>query len=239
VNDSDEGGHDVVALILDLGVGEAEWGEAVGGVGLVAASVGGLLGGGAVVAAAVGLDDEAELGPEEVDAVAVDPDLGLGWWQSGLAGEGEEAPLELAVGQGEGLPVEQVSQALGARRSGRLGDLVQPFGWMRSFLSASLIAASSALSSSCVARSIRVWPGGVVGMPWRCVLGRTARRKRVSPGRWRLTCLGTETWIGPLRGWRISHSSPADWWLRTASGPQLSTAAIHRPYRVSSGRPTA
>ena len=35
------------------------------------------------------------------------------------------------------------------------------------------------------------------------------------------------------------HLAPALPWLSTAPGPQLSTAAIQWPFRVSPGRPTA
>jgi hypothetical protein len=42
-------------------------------VGLVSAPIARLLGGRSVVAEAVGLDDEPEAGPEEVDAKAVHP----------------------------------------------------------------------------------------------------------------------------------------------------------------------
>jgi hypothetical protein len=47
-------------------------------VGLVAADVGRLLGGGPMVAQAVGLDDEAEIRPEEVDAMAAESALADG-----------------------------------------------------------------------------------------------------------------------------------------------------------------
>ena len=72
----DEHLADVVGTVEDLGVGEAQAAQARPRVGLVAAEVDRLLGGGAVVAEAVGLDDEAEGGPEEVDPVATEPALG-------------------------------------------------------------------------------------------------------------------------------------------------------------------
>ena len=66
---------DVVGPVEDLGVGEAQGAEAGPRVGLVATEVDRLLGGGPVMAEAVGLDDEAEVGPEEVDAVAAEAAL--------------------------------------------------------------------------------------------------------------------------------------------------------------------
>ena len=51
-------------LMADLGVGEAQRGEAGGGVRLITEVVAGLLPGGAVIAQAAGLDHEAEFGAE-------------------------------------------------------------------------------------------------------------------------------------------------------------------------------
>jgi hypothetical protein len=88
-------------------------------VGLVAPEVHGLLGGGAVMAEAVGLDDEAESGPEEVDSIATQTALGLGWRDAGLADDREEAPLERVRRATEGLRVEDPLQPTDAR-TGRL-----------------------------------------------------------------------------------------------------------------------
>ena len=85
---------DMARFVGDLGVGEAERGHAGGGVGLVSAAVGCLLGRGAVKAPAVGLDDESEVGPEEVDAVAVDVLLGQGRWEPRLLPQGTKAALK-------------------------------------------------------------------------------------------------------------------------------------------------
>ena len=48
--------------------------------------------------AAVGLDDKSEVGPEEVDAVAADRDLGFGHREAVVGTQLEEGGLELAVG---------------------------------------------------------------------------------------------------------------------------------------------
>lgn len=78
--------------------------------GLVPADVDRLLGGGAVVGEAVGLDHQTELGPVEVDSVAVHPGLGAGLGQPGSPGNGQEAALELRLRLAEGLVVEQLPQ---------------------------------------------------------------------------------------------------------------------------------
>ena len=62
----------MVRIVRYIVVGEAQRGEAGGGVDLVASPVAGLLGGSTVITQPVGLDDEAQLGPVEVDAKAVD-----------------------------------------------------------------------------------------------------------------------------------------------------------------------
>jgi hypothetical protein len=69
---------DVVGTVEDLGVGEAQAAQTRPRVGLIATEVHRLLGGGPVVAEAVGLDDEVQRGPEEVDPIAPEAALGLG-----------------------------------------------------------------------------------------------------------------------------------------------------------------
>jgi len=78
--------------------------------GLVAKPVFRLLGGGAVVAQAVGLDDQAEVGPVEVDVESVELDLRLGLGQADAAADRPEALLELRVGERERAEVEQLTQ---------------------------------------------------------------------------------------------------------------------------------
>jgi hypothetical protein len=88
---------DVGGAVEDLRVGEAQRAEAGAGMGLIAADVYRLLGGRAVVGEAVGLDNEAKLWPVEVNPVAVQPCLGAWLGQTGGAGDGQEAPLELRL----------------------------------------------------------------------------------------------------------------------------------------------
>ena len=115
-------------------MGEAQRGEARRGVRLIAAPVTRLLRGRAVVAQAVGLDHEAEVRPVEVDAEAVEPLLGQRRRQARPPGDREKAALELRVGQGEGVAVEQLAQGGGATRPGERRaqalriDEVEPVG---------------------------------------------------------------------------------------------------------------
>ena len=69
-------------VVFDLHAREAQGGQAGEEVVVVALAIGGLRGRGAVVAEAVGFDDEVELGPVEVDAVAIDVGLGLRWGEA-------------------------------------------------------------------------------------------------------------------------------------------------------------
>ena len=97
-------------LEAHLGVGEAQRRQPGGGVRLVAHAIACLLGGGAVVAQAVGLDHQAEVGPEEVDLEPVQALARQRQRQAGLLDQRQEAPLELGVGEAEGAPVEQRPQ---------------------------------------------------------------------------------------------------------------------------------
>jgi len=96
-------------------VGEAQLGEAGGGVRLVAEPVPSLLGRRAVVAQAVGLDHEAELGPVEVDFELVDDLAGERHRQADPGRERQEAPFELLLGEAKGAPVEDPTQLGDAR----------------------------------------------------------------------------------------------------------------------------
>ena len=104
----------MAGFVLDLVVGEAERGEAGGGVGLEAEGVAGLGRGGAVVAPAVGLDDEAEVGPEEVDLELVDRLWSAASADRRLWRAGGRA-VQLVVGEAEGVLVEHVAKGANAR----------------------------------------------------------------------------------------------------------------------------
>src|SRR4051794_7595992 len=77
---------------------------------LVAQPVLRLLRGSAVIAQAVGLYNESELWPVEVDAEAVQPPLSFGLWETGLAGDRHEALLVHGVGHREGAVVEKLAE---------------------------------------------------------------------------------------------------------------------------------
>jgi hypothetical protein len=100
----------VLGLAGDLRVGEAQRGEAGGCVHLVSEPIPSLLGRRSVITQPVGLDDQAQVGPVEVDAKAVYAALGQRRRQAYAADERQEAPLELAVSQAQGLAIEQRAQ---------------------------------------------------------------------------------------------------------------------------------
>jgi hypothetical protein len=82
---------------------------------LVPAQVHRLLGRGPVVAKAVGLDHEAEVGPEEVDSMATEPTLRRRNRQPAVADDLKEAPLERVRRPAERLRIEDPASA-GRRR---------------------------------------------------------------------------------------------------------------------------
>jgi hypothetical protein len=105
---------DVLRIEADLGRREAQRGQSRDGVGLITPPVLRLLGRRPVVAQPVGLDHQAELRPVEVNAKAIQLDLGQRRRQAGASGKRQEKTLESGVGQGEGLSVEQVAQMTAA-----------------------------------------------------------------------------------------------------------------------------
>jgi len=109
----------VPGFIFDLAVGEAEWGQARCGVALEAEGVAGLGGRGAVVAPAIGLDDEAEVGPEEVDLEFVDELFGERGRETGGRGDRAEEEFQLVVGEPKGVLVEDRAEMADARLAGR------------------------------------------------------------------------------------------------------------------------
>jgi hypothetical protein len=79
--------------------------------------------------------------------------------------------------------------------------------------------------------SIKVRIGLVTGIPWQRVSSsgrRPGRRCTVMPSGHRLALVTTET-SNPFAPGRIAQSAAAESWLRTAAGPQASTAAIQHP----------
>jgi hypothetical protein len=77
----------VPGLMADLPVREPQRDEPRGGVSLVTQPIARLLRGRAVVAKAVGLNNQAELRPEEVDVVPVDASLRMRAIKSSAAGD--------------------------------------------------------------------------------------------------------------------------------------------------------
>jgi hypothetical protein len=77
---------------------------------LVTQPVARLCGRGRVIAQAIGLHDEAEVRPEEVDLEPVQACAGLWLPEASRAREGKELPLQLGVGEREGAAVEHPSQ---------------------------------------------------------------------------------------------------------------------------------
>jgi hypothetical protein len=99
-------GTHVLWLVTDLLVGEAQGREPGDGVRLIAQVVASLLGGSAVMAQAVGLDDQTQVRPEEVDLEAIDPDFRLWRRQADVSRHRQKETLEARTRETEGAPVE-------------------------------------------------------------------------------------------------------------------------------------
>ena len=193
-----------------------------------------LLRGRAVVPESVGLDDEPEIGPEEVDLEAVDTLPVLGSERPASCAMGQEATLELGVGKDERAD-GRGSRARHARRvdrgcGARAGSQLAP-GPSRSRLSASLIAASSWLGIR-PAMSISVQIGVVTGIPrasscrpQSAIAGGALRCQGCGGGRVRHGSSTAPPWLRPT----IPKARRALRWLSTAPGPHRRTAAIQRP----------
>src|SRR5262249_31591929 len=74
---------------------------------LIAVAIPLLLQRSAVICQAIGLDDKAQVGPVEVYAAPVQPNLSLGSGQTPATNEPKKTPLELGVGERECRCVEQ------------------------------------------------------------------------------------------------------------------------------------
>src|ERR687885_2289743 len=107
--------HDGARLGLDLEVGEAEAAVARAGEGGVAGAVALERLTGVVVAPAVGLDGDAVCGEEEVDLEALGVGVDLRRRQRVRSAEGEEALLEVALGE------RRAGGVAAERRGGRRG----------------------------------------------------------------------------------------------------------------------
>jgi hypothetical protein len=207
-----------------------------------------LLGGSAVIAPAVGLHDEVEIRPVEIDAPAK-LHLGLRQRQARAADDPKKPALELGLGEAEGVAVEDSPERRDAPLTLAPVELGPEGVGIGELEDAGFVdRASRAVGARVVARSMRVREGVVIGMPRWVVTSASAsegRRWIRSPAVCRTTSACRETSIGivgtgcHLLSLRIRQSSAAEMWLRHARGPTARTAAIHWPSVVSSGRPTA
>jgi len=77
---------------------------------LVATTITRLLCGCAVIAQAIGLDNQPQVRPEEIDAEPIEVFAGEWNWQSCPRRERQEEPLEFRVSKPERAPVEQLAQ---------------------------------------------------------------------------------------------------------------------------------
>ncbi len=118
----------VPGLAEDLRVVEAERAKAGASMSLVAFQVGRLSRDGAVVGEAVGLDDEAELGPVKVDAVAAEAMLAGRPGKAGGEGDRQEAALERSLGAAEGLRVEEAAEAASAQPGDWVEEVAKAIG---------------------------------------------------------------------------------------------------------------
>ena len=210
--------------------------------GLVAPEVHRLLGRGAVMAEAVGLDDEAEVGPEEVDPIAAEAALGLGRGKAGLADDREEAPLERVRGAAEGLRVEDPLQPTDARAARLLVERRAESVGADQVEAVGLVDGVFDLLRRQLGREVDEDRDGIGDRDAADEPRRSEVRPPVQadPGAsTAATPLGTATSIGPPALRPMRQSSAALRWLSRASAPQASVAALKRPSRSTSGRPTA
>jgi hypothetical protein len=76
-----------------------------------------LLGRRSVIGQPIGLDNEVEVRPAEVDPKSMDTFLGFRLRQLGSSDQPEKSPLQLRISQGEGGSVENAPKRASARRS--------------------------------------------------------------------------------------------------------------------------
>jgi hypothetical protein len=227
----------------DLGVGEAERRHAGGSVRLVALAISRLLRRRAVVSQPVGLDDQAELGPVEVDPEAVDAASRAGPGKARPTRYRQEAPLELGVGEREGAAVEEPSKRRDPAATGHpVERRPEPLGIHEpapvGFVDRGLERA-------------RRQPGGEVDQ------GDDGPRNGDAPMAGDLVgaeagasvdadasdaaslgCGDRDLDLGPGLG-KEAPERAGGAVAERGVGPPASTAAIQLPYRVSWGRPTA
>ena len=179
----------------------------------------------------VDFDDESFVAPEKVDLVSGNPNIDLGLGKAMATAEGEYAVLELrSRAVGFVLITDRQAHELGLADGG--GEL----GWGKEGMEVGERARG-------IGHRDAVTAGAMTG---------TERGGTVQDDAAPLSfpaVLGTLTSTGPSpaspasdsrRTWRrMPQSSAALVWLSTAFSPQASTPAIHRPFSLSVGWPTA
>jgi hypothetical protein len=236
-----EDGDDVLGAMEDVGVGEAQGAEACTQVRVVAPDVRGLRRGGAMVAQAVGLDHEAVLGPEEIDAVAAEAPLALGQGQAGGTDDLAELALQRALRATVRLGVEQGAQpgdtwALGVAAQGgpqcvRLRQ-AEPVGLVHRLFDFVRRQFGGEVDED----RDRIGEGDSPDIARRPEVDSAMQADLAPPAE---GSAGTVTSISPPACGLIPQRSAALRWLSCASGPQARVAALKRPSRPTSGRPTA
>lgn len=230
-------------FVLDLVVGEAKRSHPGDCVGAVAFRVSRLGCGRAVVPEAVGLNDQAELGPVEVDLPPVDELFAERGRQPRSGGDRPEEDLEIRVGEPERPSVEDVSEQAHAWLTRILYEK-RPQGFrvnqvaLVGFVDRPLDPDGTEFAGEVD----QVRTGVVTGTPsWITTSSRASvgRPRTRSPGlrssQRRLTLMSTT--FG--RSIPIPHIAAALRWLSIAPSPHARTAAIHRRFLVSCGQPTA
>ena len=213
----------------------------------VAAAVGLELLARAVVPVAVDLDDELLIAPDRVDQLAFDQDVALRLGEPGVADQRQEAILQLRLGPwGRARQLCDRASAAAWRRGGAGSARARPRARDRS---AAPSARSSPASLACAGRWLPMRGRGR-SAPTRSPGSR--RRPLHPPRAARAPCEPEPGWapVSHSRAGRshrsarsrrpaTSQTASANRWLRSASGPHASTAAIQYPFSVSLRWPTA
>jgi hypothetical protein len=205
-------------------VGEAHRGHPGEQVGAVAASVTGLDRGRAVVAEAVGLDDEAQIGKEEVDLEAVQDLFAERHGKACFHCDWAEEDLKIGVREEEGALVEELAQGLHAG----LASVVIESGPQRLRVNQVQLVRLVDRALTGMQSIVVTFSDASDGRPRTCRPGRLSSHRR-----------RTLTSIRPFCSFPMPQSAAALRWLNIAPSPEASTPAIHRRFWVSSGHPTA
>lgn len=105
-----EHGANVGWLMFHLPVGEAEGGQPRGGMCLITHAVPCLGDRRPVIVETIGLDDEAEIRPEEIDLEPVDVGFRQRGREARALGDRSEEHLQVGIGEAKGIPIQQVAK---------------------------------------------------------------------------------------------------------------------------------